>query len=196
MVGDIASHVAFAVGTVGVWLAASFLYGMSQAPRGGFLDALLVAALSGFLYYLVIRFSRCRSMAVVFASLGLPLLVLIGGHVWGYNEAKNYAWEYTHTLSPDRFGPEWKNYDRDENFSHFVGYVTDHPGGGAWAYLRLQSAIGTSESRMGRGGRQSWTVSGLFVWVAWVVHAGFFLLAFMAAAGANAPPDLRATHKS
>lgn len=190
------SHAVFFILAAAVLALASFLYGISQAPRGGIIDSLLVAAASGFLFFVAGLVSRCKSMALPFTALFLSVASVVGGHVVGYDDAKNFAWNYVHTTAPENFGPEWSAYDRDENFRRFVGYVTETPGDGAWAYLRLQAAIGASESRMGRGGIQSWTVSGAFVWLAWLGHILVFLIAYGAAAGANAPDSVEQAWRS
>lgn len=184
------SWAAYAAGVPLVVVATAFMYGASAAPRGSYGDGIIVAIAAGILYFVVLKISRCRHDIVVIAPLIMAPLAFIGGHCVAYEEAHDFAWNYVHTTAPENFsGPQWQNLDRKENFRRFVGYVTDRPGSGAWAYLRLQSSIGTTESHVGKGasGRTEWTVAGIFVWLAWLVQLGLLVIALAAAAGAVAP---------
>lgn len=189
-VAGLLSWLVFGLGCIAVTVAMAVLYGISAAPRGAYQDTFIISLVTGVLYFLVLKLSRCRHDAVVAAPIAMVLLAFLGGHWVAYGEAQDFAWDYVHTLAPEKFdGPQWQDLDRQENFRRFVGHVTGTPGSGVWAYLRLQSSIGTEESHVGKGasGRMEWTVSGLFVWLAWLVQPLILLLGVGAAAGAVAP---------
>lgn len=182
------SLAAYAAGALLTTVAVAYLYGNSSAPRGSYLDGLLVAGAAGVLHYVVLRVSRCLRTAVAAAILAMTLLSFAGGHVIAYREAQDFAYDYVHRIAPEKFeGAEWRGLDRSANFRRYVGWVTGTPGAGAWAYVRLQTAIGTNESRMGRGGRQEWTLSGIFVWIAWLAQLVMIFLGYAAALGAALP---------
>lgn len=188
------SQVVAVIGCIFTGVVSAFFYGMSNGTRGGFLDVIIIAVITGLVFAGVLYISRTRDMHIfMIAPFVLSVFTVIGGHIVGYSDAHDFAWNYVHDIAPQKFGPEWQGLGRDENFSMFVGYVTDNPGGGFWDYLRLQSSIGTSESRQTKYGRSEWTVSGLFVWVAWIIHMVIFFVGFMAASGAiggNLDPPL------
>jgi MFS family permease len=176
LVGLLAGAAALAVA---VALAAA-VYGGSTARRGGLLAALLAAAL---VFAGAFAFSRLGWVLgngwTVSVAVAMGLAAFVLGHVLGYGEAKDFAWQYVREIAPDRFGPEWKTLDRDENFRRFVGWVTEREGGGVWGYLRLQAAMGVHSSRHTRtaGVQREWKVHGLGVWIVWLFQLGLFAVA-------------------
>jgi len=139
---QILSGLVFAIGSILVAATVAFLYGVSTAPRGAYQDAFIVSIIAGFLYFLVLKISRCRHVAVAVAPLIMASLAFIAGHYVAYYDAHDFAWNYGHDIAPEKFsGPEWQDLDRDANFRRFVGYVTDTPGDGVWAYLMLAAGF-------------------------------------------------------
>ena len=109
--------VAYLLGCTVMALVLMFAYGVSSAPRGSYGDALAIAVLAGVLHFAVLKLSRCRENVVIWVTLAMAPLAVIGGHVVGYGEAQDFAWRYVHDIAPQNFSePEWRNLSHRENF--------------------------------------------------------------------------------
>lgn len=154
-------------------------YGTALVLAGVELGALYVVFRAGALY-------RCDPRLVLVVIPVTALAIPIVAHVIHYDEVKSFALRHLPELDDGKLAPEGAALDRDEAFRRYVGWVTEKEGDGAWAYLRLQTAVGW-EGYEGNQYRVHTVRTGFWVWFAWLSHLVFFLVGGAAAMGAAIP---------
>jgi len=146
----------------------------------------------GFFCYLLFLLSRCvRSSAL----LWVPILIIawtgpfVVGHYYGYTDTKYIVWRLVQADTDGQFVPEWKHMDRDQVFDCYVQSITGNSLGGFPAYLSLMAYEGWSGFETTRGVYIRIERRGIWVWIAWVMHLVFLLVATAAAMGATIPDE-------
>ncbi len=143
----------------------------------------------GFCCYFIFRLSRCIKSS---AMLWVPVLVIawtgpfVLGHYYGYSNTKYIVWRMVQNDIAGEFDSGWKNLDRNRVFDLYVKSVTGHSWGGFPAYLSLMAHEGWSGYERSAGiGAIYIEREGIWVWIAWVMHLVFLLVATAVAMGAT-----------
>ena len=200
--GNLRWIIALLVGIPLVVLITGAFYSLSGIYGGNYGAAFILAAVHGVLLWGIFRLGGGKRI-----SLGALCLLLaatsfgppVVGHGIGYGNLQSLAYRQVQEDTTGRYPAGWKHLDRETLFSRWVGFVTGRQGGGLAGYLRAQAAIGWRDRERIQKSTTQVERSGLKVWIAWIWHLVFFLLAGATAyfaAMRHAPAASAAVHEA
>ena len=152
---------------------------------GAFIFYSIVYGFGCYLLFWIGKFSRSSAVLVVPLLIAAWIGPFILGHYYGYADAKFAVWRMVQNDASGDVYPAWKELDRDQVFDRYVTAMTGDQSGGFMAYLTLMAHEGWSGVERTRGLYLHVERKGVWVWIAWLLHLVFLLIAVAGAMGAT-----------